>query len=152
MKNDYLAIDLKKKMKRFVNIAVVIILCSICNNSNAQVMAQKAEWITIKSANLRCWICKERLESYVDKESKMNFESGIAQMKFNLFSSEIRIQYYPDRIEPDDIRIIINNAGFDADTTKATVSSYNKLPFICKRNEDGGGPSKGKPCHLPPNE
>ena len=139
-------------MKKILSIVAIIVGSLISNKSAAQVMAQKAEWVTIKSANLRCWICKERLESYVQKESTMNFESGIAQMKFNLFSSEIKVQYYPDRINADDIRVIINNAGFDADTAKATISSYNKLPFICKRNEEGGGPTKGKPCHLPPNE
>ena len=130
----------------------MIAICFTSVKVQSQVMAQKPEWITIKSANLRCWVCKDRLESYIDKESKMNFESGIAQMKFNLFSSEIKIQYYPDRITPEDIRIIINNAGFDADTTKATESSYKKLPPICKRNEDGGGPTKGNPCHINPNE
>lgn len=139
-------------MKTLVSIIFSVAFVLTSNKTTAQVMSQKAEWVTIKSANLRCWVCKEKLETYVDKESKMNFESGIAQMKFNLFSSEVKIQYYPDRINPDDIRVIINNAGFDADTAKATVSSYNKLPFICKRNEEGGGPTKGKPCHLPPNE
>ena len=139
-------------MKKTVKLFVLLAICFISTKGNSQVMAQKPEWVTIKSANLRCWVCKERLESYIDKDSKMNFESGIAQMKFNLFSSEIRIQYYPDRITPDDIRIIINNAGFDADTTKAVESSYKKLPPLCKRNEDGGGPTKGNPCHVNPNE
>ena len=139
-------------MKKMVQFIAMIAICFTSVKVQSQVMAQKPEWITIKSANLRCWVCKDRLESYIDKESKMNFESGIAQMKFNLFSSEIKIQYYPDRITPEDIRIIINNAGFDADTTKATESSYKKLPPICKRNEDGGGPTKGNPCHINPNE
>jgi hypothetical protein len=139
-------------MKAILKAILLVMIITISQNANSQVMAQKPEWIAIKSANLRCWICKERLESYVDKESKMNFESGIAQMKFNLFSSEIKIQYYPDRISPEDVRIIINNAGFDADAEKATETSYKKLPSLCKRNEDGGGPTKGKPCHLPPNE
>ena len=139
-------------MKKLFQLFAFVIICFFSSKINAQVMAQKPEWIVIKSANLRCWICKDRLESYVDKESKANYESGIAQMKFNLFSSEIRIQYYPDRITPEDIREIINNAGFDADTTKATESSYKKLPPLCKRNEDGGGPTKGNPCHLNPND
>jgi hypothetical protein len=139
-------------MKKIFQLFSFVIICLFSTKINSQVMAQKPEWINIKSSNLRCWICKERLESYVDKESKANYESGIAQMKFNLFSSEIRIQYYPDRITLDDIREIINNAGFDADSSKATESSYKKLPPLCKRNEDGGGPTKGHPCHLNPNE
>jgi hypothetical protein len=139
-------------MKKILQLIAFVIISLASSKVNCQVMAQKPEWIVIKSANLRCWICKDRLESYVDKESKANYESGIAQMKFNLFSSEIRIQYYPDRITPEDIKEIINNAGFDADSSKATESSYKKLPPLCKRNEDGGGPTKGNPCHLNPNE
>lgn len=127
-----------------------ISICVIANKSYSQVMAQKPEWITIKSSNLRCWICKEKLEQYIQKENMSNFENGIAQTKFNLLAAELRVQYYPDRISPEDIRIIMNNAGFDADTTKATESSYKKLPFLCKRNEEGGGPTKGKPCHVVP--
>lgn len=150
--NHYLATSYNWIKMRILTLLAAVLITSISStNIKAQVMAQKPEWVTIKSANLRCWICKERLESYMDKESKMNYESGIAQMKFNLLTSEVRIQYHPDRIVPDDIRVIMNNAGFDADTTKATESSYKKLPFICKRNEEGGGPTKGNPCHLPPN-
>jgi hypothetical protein len=44
----------------------------------------------------------------------------------------------------------LNNAGFDADDSKAEESAYKKLPPICKRAADGGGPQKGKPCHMQP--
>ena len=146
----YLITVKKIKMKYFYKIVVLLSITFFCNKNYSQVMAQKLEWITIKSVNLRCWICKEKLEQYMQKENMSNFEHGIAQTKFNLFSAELRVQYYPDRISPEDIRIIMNNAGFDADTTKATESSYKKLPFLCKRAEDGGGQTKGKPCHVEP--
>ena len=42
------------------------------------------------------------------------------------------------------------NAGFDADEIKATEESYKLLPPNCKRAADGGGPKKGKPCHIEP--
>jgi hypothetical protein len=118
--------------------------------TNAQVMAAKPAWVTIKSANLKCWECKDKLEKYMTVENKATFESGIIKWTINLPAGEIRLQYYPDRITPDDIRLIMNNAGFDADSTKATVDVYNKLPPACKRTEDGGGPQKGKPCHIQP--
>lgn len=137
-------------MKKNILILLVAFLAVSFNKAHGQVMAQKAVWITIKSANLKCWICKDKLETYINTESKANYESGISQVKFNLFRSEMRILYSPDRITPEDIRVIINNAGFDADEEKATEASYKKLPPLCKRNEDGGGPSKGKPCHMPP--
>ena len=77
-------------------------------------------------------------------------ESGIIQRRYNLISGEIRIQYFPDRVTPDVIRTVLNNAGYDADDTKAEPEAYKKLSPLCKRAEDGGGPQKGKPCHLEP--
>lgn len=115
-----------------------------------QVMSKKAEWLTIKSTNLKCWECKERLEKYLSIASKSEMEGGISQMKFNLLQGELRVLYFPDRATPDMIRTAINNAGFDADEEKAEESAYKKLPPICKRPEDGGGPQPRKPCHVPP--
>jgi len=119
-------------------------------SAGAQVMSSKSQWLTIKSVNLRCWECKDKLEKYLTKENYTNMENGILQWKINLLSGEIRLQYMPDRVTPDEIRTAMNNAGFDADTTKAEPDVYKVLPPICKRPEDGGGPQKGKPCHIPP--
>ena len=115
-------------------------------------MAAKPEWVTIKTPNLHCWECKERLERWLIVENKANMQSGLIQWKFNLLNGEIRFQYYPDRVSLDEIRYSLNNAGFDADNEKAEETAYNKLPPICKRNEEGGGPQKGKPCHIEPQE
>lgn len=117
---------------------------------NAQVMAAKAQWITIKSANLKCWECKEKLEKYLVRENEDAMQSGMLKRTYNLLAGEIRVQYLPDRVTPDNIRTAINNAGFDADSTLATPDAYKLLPPICKRKEEGGGPQKGKPCHIEP--
>ena len=135
-------------MIRKLVFAVVVLFIS--HISFAQVMAQKKEWLTIKSANLKCWQCKDILEKYLTSENESTMESGIVQRRYNLISGEIRLQYYPDRVTPDVIRTVLANAGFDADSLKAEAEPYKKLPPICKRTEDGGGPTKGKPCHIPP--
>lgn len=119
-------------------------------SAKSQVMAARPQWVTIKSANLRCWVCKERLDRYLIIENNANMQKGMIQWKINLLAGEIRIQYIPDRVTPDDIRTALNNAGFDADNEKAEADAYKKLPPICKRAEEGGGPQKGKPCHIPP--
>jgi copper chaperone CopZ len=133
--------------KIFLLVVFSLIICCI----HAQVMSAKAVWVTYKSANLRCWECKQRLEKYLDEENKASFESGIIQWKINLLQGEIKLQYYPDRVSADEIKTAINNAGFDTDTDKAEPDAYKKLPPQCKRPEDGGGPKKNMPCHLPPN-
>jgi periplasmic mercuric ion binding protein len=126
-----------------------VAMLSFALATNAQ--NKPAEWITIKSNNLRCWECKERLEKYLIVENKASWESGVIQMRFNLLQNEIRFQYWPSRVTPEDIRAGINNAGFDADKDKAEETAYKKLPPACKRTEDGGGQKKGAPpCHIEP--
>ena len=132
-------------MKRIVLFAVFFIGIS------AAIFAQnrRPEWATIKTPGLRCWECKKRLEDYMAKEISQT-ESGIIKMQINLLSGTTRVQYWPDRVSLNYIQTAFANAGFDADEIKAEPDSYKKLPPPCKRAEDGGGPQKGKPCHMEP--
>lgn len=132
-------------MKQIVLSMVAFLLLS------ATVMAQQPQpqWVTIKSANLKCWECKEQLDKYLLLE-KGNSEGAIQQWKINLLQGEIRVQFLPNLTNADNIRTVLNNAGFDADDTKATDDAYKKLPPPCKRADEGGGPQRGKPCHVKP--
>jgi mercuric ion binding protein len=132
-------------MKKLVLATIAFI--TICGSSFAQ--NRKAEWITIKTPNVRCWECKKRLEDYMGREIASN-ESGIIKMQINMLGGTTRIQYWNDRTNPNQIKTSFNNAGFDADEMKATEDVYKTLPPACKRNEEGGGPKKGKPCHMEP--
>lgn len=131
-------------------LTICLLSCILASSINAQVMAEKPVWITIKSANLKCWPCKVRLEKYLISENESTMQSGMLQRKYNLLNGEISIQYLPDRVGADVIKTVINNAGFDADEEKADSVMYKKLPPECKRAEEGGGPQKGKPCHVQP--
>ncbi len=131
-----------------MRIGITIFIMFIGFISNAQM--PKQQWVTIKSVNLKCWECKERLEKYLVVENKANMESGMIQWKINLLQGEIKVQFWPDRTDENTIRTALNNAGFDADEEKAEPEAYKKLPPICKRLEDGGGPQPKKPCHIQP--
>ena len=132
-------------MKKILVLAFTAIIFTF--SSNAQM--KKPEWATISTPNVRCWECKKRLEDYMAREISQN-QSGIIKMQINMLSGQTRVQYWPDRTNIGYIRTALNNAGFDADTEKATEDSYKLLPPNCKRNEEGGGPKKGKPCHMQP--
>ena len=130
-------------------IGIIFLLVFISNLSiNAQ--QPKFQWVTIKSPNLKCWECKERLDKFLLMENKAQMEMGMMQWKINLLQGEIKVQYLPDRTSAENIRAALNNAGFDADEEKAEEEAYKKLPPICKLAADGGGPTKGKPCHMQP--
>ncbi len=132
-------------MKKFLFVFVLMLV-----TANLIAQQPKPEWVTVKTPSMRCWECKDRLDRYLLMENKANMESGIMQWKINLLQGEIKFQFLPDRTSAEAIRAAIVNAGFDADSAKAEPEAYKLLPPICKRNEEGGGPQKGRPCHVKP--
>ena len=129
------------------NIFVAVLFLIVAQTASAQ--SAKAEWVILKSNNLKCWECKDVLDKYLTKE-KDNTEGGIVQWKINLLQGEVRIQFLPDRTSADEVRAAVNNAGFDTDNEKALDEAYKKLPPSCKRAEEGGGPQLRKLCHIKP--
>ena len=132
-------------MKRFLAALVLLAMVTVAKAQDA-----KPVWAVISVPQLKCWECKDRLEKYLEREKGGTNEGGITQYKINQAAGQIRIQYIPTRISLDYIRTAINNAGFDADTTKATPDAYKLLPPKCKRVEEGGGPKPGNPCKAGP--
>lgn len=131
-----------KKLLLFTCVAIIF-------SGTSQAQNRKAEWATIKTPNVRCWECKVRLENYMKKETSQT-EGGIIKMQINMLSGTTRVQFWPDRVNLNYIKTAFANAGFDADEITAEPDSYSKLPPNCKRIADGGGPKKGKPCHVQP--
>lgn len=131
-------------MKKIFAIAFAALTFTVASTQNRQ-----PAWATIQTPNLRCWECKLRLENYMTREVSQT-DAGIIKMQINMLSGTTRVQYWPDRVNLNYIQTAFNNAGFDADSTKATEDAYKLLPPPCKRNEEGGGPKKGKPCHIEP--
>ncbi|MEO8117624.1 MAG: hypothetical protein ABI653_08225 [Bacteroidota bacterium] len=136
-------------MKKYFSIIIILL---IGNNAHAQVMQEKQVWATISVPQMKCWECKERLDNYLLREKGPTDDGGILKWTINMNNATLRIQYVPDRISLDFIRTAINNAGYDADSTTAEEDSYKKLPPICKRTEEGGGPQKGVNCKIPPKD
>ena len=131
-------------MKKIIVFTAFIFSCYSVTAQSA-----KAEWVILKSNNLKCWECKDVLDKYLTKE-KDNTDGGIVQWKINLLQGEVRIQFLPDRTSADEVRTSVNNAGFDTDNDKALDEVYKKLPPSCKRAAEGGGPQLRKPCHVKP--
>ena len=133
-------------MKRFL--AVVCLF--LAANVHAQVMQAKAQWLSIKVPQLKCWECEQNLNNYLVREKGPNTDAGIIQWKADLRNGILKIQFFPDRINADYIRTAIANAGYDADTVTAEPDSYKRLPNACKKAADGSGFGPFKYCNLEP--
>ena len=132
------------------NLFIGVGLFMLSFSAQSQVMQQKALWATISMPQLKCWVCKDKVDKFLLTEKGPNGDAGIIKWTIAMNTGTLKIQYVPDRITLDYIRTTLNNAGYDADSTKAEPDAYKQLPPICKRADDGGGPQKGKPCSLPP--
>ncbi len=101
----------------------------------------------IKTPNALCEACKNRIETYLKRYD------GIVFINVYYRRGETQIKYLTDRINIEEIKTAIANAGYDADDVPATEDAYNRLPKTCKKFEDGGGHPKPKtPPATPPSQ
>ena len=108
--------------------------------ANAQVKASLTS--KIKTPTVGCEDCKNRIESYLKRYD------GVTYVTVNWRRKETTVKYLTDRINIEEIKTAIANAGYDADDVPANEDSYKRLPKTCKRPEDGG-PTKAPNIHAP---
>ena len=107
-------------MKTIKIIFLFIIASGITNHATAQ-----SDTVYIKTSAI-CDDCKERIEN------DLSFEKGIKSGKLDLNTNMVTVIYNPKKTDPQKIREAITRIGYDADTLKAVLKSYNKLPECCK--------------------
>ena len=86
----------------------------------------------IKTPTVGCEECKTRLETYLKRYD------GVSFINVNWRKKETTVKYLTDRINIEEIKTAIANAGYDADDVPANPESYKRLPQTCKKPEDGG--------------
>jgi copper chaperone CopZ len=95
----------------------------------------KAEEVTIKT-NTHCdhfEIC-ETGKTKLEKELMLT--SGVKAVKIDGSTMTITVKYNPKLTNPDKIRKVISQTGYDADDVKADPKGYEKLDECCKKKED----------------
>ncbi|RPD46658.1 heavy-metal-associated domain-containing protein [Paracnuella aquatica] len=87
----------------------------------------------ISTPSVQCGMCKNKIETYLKRYD------GISMVTVNVKKKETTVKYITDRINEEEVKTAIANAGYDADDVSANPESYKKLPACCKKPEDGGG-------------
>lgn len=116
-------------MKKFLIAALSIAVFSV--SASAQVKAQQT--VKIATPTVQCGMCKSKIEKYLDRYD------GILSTNVNVKKKETTVKYITDRINEEEIKAAIANAGYDAAEVAANEDSYKRLPKCCKKPEDGGG-------------
>jgi copper chaperone CopZ len=101
----------------------------------AGAQAQTKPMVTkkISTPSVQCEMCKKKIETYLKRYD------GISLVTVNVKKKETTVKYITDRINDEEIKAAIANAGYDADDVEANPDSYKKLPTCCKKPEDAGG-------------
>jgi periplasmic mercuric ion binding protein len=85
----------------------------------------QSDTVVIKTSAL-CEQCKERIER------DLSFEKGVKSGVLNLDTKELTVVYNAQKTDPAKIRLAITRVGYDADSLKADVKAFNRLPECCR--------------------
>lgn len=113
-------------------------LGAICLTIVSFGQVKPVQTVKIKTPNILCEDCKKRVTTYLDRYD------GIQTVTINTRKGETTVKFVSDRIDIEQVKTAIANAGFDADDVPANEDSYKRLPISCKKAEDGGGHPKPK--------
>jgi copper chaperone CopZ len=105
-----------------------------CLGASAQVKA--VQTAKISTPSVQCEMCKKKIETYLKRYD------GVQVISVNVKKKETSVKYLTDRINEEEIKAAIANAGYDAGDVAANPNSYNRLPKCCKKPADSGGEAK----------
>ena len=86
--------------------------------------AQKKAEIKIKTS-AECEMCKSTIEK------TLKYTKGVKSATLDLTTREVTVVYNSKKITPDQLRKIISDAGYDADSVPANNKAYKKLQQCC---------------------
>lgn len=106
--------------------------------AGAQAQVKAVQTVKISTPTVQCDMCKKRIETYLKRYD------GVASVNVNVKRKETTVKYLTDRINEEEVKTAIANAGYDANDVAANPDSYKRLPECCKKPEDGGGMKQGQ--------
>ena len=109
-------------MKKIINLIVFVF--SFTTVVLAQESKSKVE--TVIKTSAQCGDCKERIED------KLNYTKGILFAELDVDSKNLTVKYKSDKITLDEIKMILNDLGYDADDWKANKVNVESLPKCCQ--------------------
>ncbi len=115
-----------KKLKYVV--ALLFLLVSVASygqNSEKEVLE-----INTKIYCDHCKMCDSCGKNIYDAVHALN---GIKKVEILEKESKVRVHFNAEKINADDIRKAISDAGYDADDVKANPLAYEKFDGCCKK-------------------
>lgn len=107
--------------------SITIVLLAVLFFAPTKLSAQNAKLDTVKiKTSAECENCKERLEMELGRTK------GVKSATVDLTTKEVTVIYNSTKTNPDKIRTVIANIGYDADSVKANNRAQKRLPDCCQ--------------------
>ena len=91
--------------------------------------AQKSiETVEIQTSAV-CDMCKETIEK------QLAFTKGVTAAELDVKTAIVTVSYKTHKTTVEDIRIAINEVGYDADDSPAEKKAYENLHHCCKKDD-----------------
>lgn len=113
-----------------------LLMTAVFTGLGASAQVKPVQTVKIATPTVQCESCKKRIETYLQRYD------GVQTVNVNVKKKETTVKYVTDRINEEEIKAAIANAGYDAAEMTANPDSYKRLPQCCKKAEDGGGMKK----------
>lgn len=113
------------KNKYVICIIALLVISFQLQAQSVENKKKKTEMITIQTSG-HCHSCKEKIEN------GLAFEKGIRDVEYEISTAKIRVTYNPQKTNPNTIRKIINDLGYDTDELKAAKIIINN----CKQDDN----------------
>ena len=94
---------------------------------SATAQVKPIQTIKVSTPSIQCDMCKNKIETYLKRYD------GVNMVTVNVKKKETTVKYLTDRINEEEIKAAIANAGYDAKEVLANPDSYKKLPMCCKK-------------------
>lgn len=104
----------------------IIFTCIAFLVFSAAAQAQKVQMAIIQVPGAQDEACKVRIEKYLLREY------GVSYSNVNFRRHYVRVKWFPDRTNIENIKTAIANLGYDADDVKANPEAYRRLPKSCQ--------------------
>lgn len=107
-----------------------VLLFSLGISLTSAAQTKPVQTAKISTPTVQCDMCKKRIEDYLKRYD------GVTYINVNYKKKETTVRFLTDRINIEEVKTAIANAGYDADDVPANEDSYKRLPTCCKKPED----------------
>lgn len=108
-----------------IKFTLILAIGFISNTAFAQ--QKKVETTTFWVAGV-CGMCEETIEKALDTK-------GIIQADYNLATNQLTVTYKTKKISLEQIHHLLNEAGYDTESSICTDEQYSRVHGCCKYRE-----------------